>query len=257
MAQIHFLGTCSGTEPQPDRRHTSFVLEIENRVYIFDAGESCGYTAQIMGIDLLALDAVFISHPHMDHIGGLPHLLWTIKKLEALSKKPQQREIKLYLPNIDIWLGLEKLLFLKGRAIKGGLEFTPQRIKDGVIYNNNVVVKALHNLHFGRPEPDGSWQSFSFLITAAGKRIVYSGDFKTMHELAPLLTNIDLLLVETGHHSVEEVCGYLKTNAEVKQVVFVHHGRAILADAESELEKAKAIFGPQVLLAQDAMSITL
>ena len=36
---IRILGSCSGTEPMPERRHTSFTLERADALYWFDAGE--------------------------------------------------------------------------------------------------------------------------------------------------------------------------------------------------------------------------
>ncbi|MHC4715577.1 MAG: MBL fold metallo-hydrolase, partial [Planctomycetota bacterium] len=69
--ELTFLGTCSGTEPIEGYRHVSFTLATAGGVYFFDAGGSCAYTAHVMGIDLLAVRAVFISHTHLDHIGGL------------------------------------------------------------------------------------------------------------------------------------------------------------------------------------------
>ena len=62
--KITFLGTCSGTEPMPNRKHVSFVIEHAGAVYWFDAGEGCSYTAHLAGIDLLSTRAVFISHTH-------------------------------------------------------------------------------------------------------------------------------------------------------------------------------------------------
>ena len=50
----------------PNRRHTSFVIEHRGGVYWFDAGEGCAYTAHLLGVDLLAVQAIFISHVHMD-----------------------------------------------------------------------------------------------------------------------------------------------------------------------------------------------
>ena len=44
--KLIFLGTCAGTEPMPDRKHASFVLEVGATLYWFDAGEGCSYTAQ-------------------------------------------------------------------------------------------------------------------------------------------------------------------------------------------------------------------
>ena len=76
--KIHFLGTCAGTEPIPGRQHMSFVIESNGALYWFDAGEGCSRTAYLNGLDLMGVKAVFISHPHMDHTGGLANLIWTI-----------------------------------------------------------------------------------------------------------------------------------------------------------------------------------
>lgn len=258
--KLHFLGTCAGTEPQPNRRHSSFIVEFEEKLFWFDAGESCGYTAHMMGLDLLRTRAVFISHPHMDHLGGLPHLVWVIKKLESRSTHTFDQEIEVWLPCLEIWRGLEQLLFLKGRSLNEGIAFSPQRIVDGVIYRGDGFrVTALHNSHCGRPQTGGAWQSFSFLIEAGEKRLVYSGDFKRMDELDPLFAAgpVDLLLIETGHHTVEEICTYVVGQGKaVGTIGFTHHGRAVLSNPEAELAKARGIFGPKVFLAEDQMTMT-
>ena len=97
---LHVLGSCAGTEPMPGRHHTSVALEAGGRLYVLDAGEGCAYTAHLLGLDLMNLQAVFLSHTHMDHIGGLAHLLWTMRKLCVLSpensRRMQDREIPVF-----------------------------------------------------------------------------------------------------------------------------------------------------------------
>ena len=96
--KIHFLGTCSGTEPYPGRHHSSFVIEYDQRLYWFDAGEGCGHTAHVMGLNTLSTEAMFISHPHIDHTGGLPHLVWMLKKLESRTEEPISNQIDVFRP---------------------------------------------------------------------------------------------------------------------------------------------------------------
>ena len=114
-AKIHILGSCSGTEPFPGRHHTSLAIELPDSLFFLDAGETCSYTAHLMGLDLLKTRAVFISHCHMDHIGGLPNLLWTIRKLSVVKQKlPVSPVIHTYLPCLDSYEGMMALQI--GRA---------------------------------------------------------------------------------------------------------------------------------------------
>jgi ribonuclease Z len=259
--KITFLGTCAGTEPMPDRRHTSFVIERGGKVYWFDAGAGCSYTAHLLDIDLLTVRAVFISHTHMDHIGGLANLLWDIRKLDGRQSDPQRRmagkHLDLFIANLQVWQGI--MQFLQGTEGQFAVDFTlqAQPYADGVVFDEDgFKVTALHNQHMGVPAAGEAWMSHSFLVEADGKRVVFSGDIKDVSELAPLLVDCDLLLAETGHHKVEDICVYAREK-QVQRLGFLHHGRAILADPQGEAQKAHSIFGERVFLAEDGMHIDL
>lgn len=257
--KIHFFGTCAGTEPMAGRKHVSFAIEKDEHIYWFDAGEGCSYTAHLMGVDLLSIRSIFISHPHMDHVGGLGNLLWNIRKLDGLSgDRLEGEEIEVYMPNMDTWDGLMQLLRNTEGNFKCSFDIKASRITDGVIYKKDgFKVTALHNLHMSKTE-NGQWQSFSFLIEAEGKRIVYSGDIKSMKDIASLIDSCDLLLIETGHHKVEDICYYIKHNKKnVRNLGFIHHGRAILQKPDYELEKAKEILGGDVLITEDGTTIEM
>ena len=258
---LTFLGTCAGTEPMPDRKHTSFAIEYNGKVYWFDAGAGCSYTAHLLGIDLLSVRAIFISHTHMDHVGGLANLLWDIRKLNGREKDPARRisdrRIDLFIPDLQVWQGVRQLLHGTEGQFAIDFDLAATDYADGAIFGDgDFQVRALHNRHLGVPATGEAWKSYSFGIEIAGKRIVFSGDIKDVAELEPLLQDCDLLLVETGHHKVEDLCTYAREQP-VKRLGFLHHGRAILADPAGQERKARHIFGDDVFLAADGMRIDL
>lgn len=239
--KLTFLGTCSGTEPMPRRHHSSFVLEIGGVNYWFDAGENCSHAAYTSGIDLSRVRAVFISHMHIDHTGGLANLIFTIYKVFERTKKAHINDncYDVFVPDLDLFSAIRSVAeaYVPPHAI--GVRAVGREVKDGVVYEDtNVRVSALHNAHLGEDGTDG-WHSYSYLIEAEGKRIVFSGDVLAASELDPLIgEGCDLLIMETGHHAVEDVCRYAEEHS-VKRLLFTHHGREILHDPQAAEERLK------------------
>ena len=250
--KIYALGTCSGTEPMVNRHHTSFAFELNDRLYFFDAGENCSYTAHLMGLDLLKVSDVFISHPHMDHIGGLPNLLWTIFKMTYVTGNlPKYGDVNIHISDKEIFDSVKIILENTQRTYNSRVNTQFKQIEEGIIYKDeNITVSAVHNNHI---KYDGNrWMSYSFLINAEDKRILYSGDIKELDDIHPFLKDgCDILFIETGHNSSENLCKEIvEKGYDVKKVYFMHHGRAILYNCEEELEKCRKII-PSVEFCND------
>lgn len=257
MAKLIFLGTCSGTEPMPDMCHSAIVVETGGGYYWFDAGETCSRNAYLMGIDLLKVRSVFISHPHMDHVGGLANLMWNIRKLTTISDaRPIDSVVKCFLPNLKTWEGIMTILSETEENFTCDYELESHHISDGVVYEDrNIKVTAYHNHHLGEAE-DGNWQSFSFCIETGNKRIIYSGDIRDEYDLDSIIGNgCDILIVETGHHKVKNICSYATTK-NVGKLLFTHHGREIINNRE-EAECVLSQYPIDALICSDGLALEI
>ncbi len=253
--KIHFLGTCSGTEPMPDMHHCSLVLEIDGIYYWFDAGESCSHTAMTkMNIDLSRVRSVFISHPHIDHVGGLANLLYTFNKLVWRGFPHMDGKVNLFLPNETLFSTVIALAF--GSRAKYFLDMKPFTVKDGPVYEDeNIKVTAHHTTHLGEDGSSG-WHAFSYLIEAEGKRVLFSGDVGKFCDLdGQIGDGVDILIMETGHHKVSDVLDYAESR-NIGKLIFNHHGREIIGDRAAAQAKIDA-HSVNAVIATDCQTVEI
>ena len=256
--KLHFLGTCAGTEPIAGINHQSTALEINDTLYWFDAGACSSRTAHIMGLDLLKVKKVIISHTHMDHVGGLGNLFWDIRKMKWVKQQePKFDFIDLYIPEIATWNGFLEILNHSEGDFDNEMAVKASVVSDGVLFaDENMKVTALHNEHI-RIHPGDSWKSFSYLIEAEGKRIVYSGDIAAISELTPFIKDgCDALLIETGHHKYLDVCDYMN-GKKIKNLFFTHKGWSILSEPMNAIINAQNSFDGNVMICSDATTVIL
>ena len=225
----------------PGRHHTSFVIEINDRYYWFDAGENCSHAAYTSGIDVNRVRAVFISHMHIDHVGGLANLIFTIRKVSNRTRTLHinNNSYDIFVPDLEKFEPIK--LMGNGYRDRANVDICEHQVSDGLVFEDeNIRVCAIHNDHLRESGKNG-WHSYSYLIKAEGKRIVFSGDVHYPDELDPLIENgCDILIMETGHHAVRDVCEYARSRG-VKKLLFNHHGREILSDIAAAEEKAASM----------------
>lgn len=235
MLKFHFLGTCSGTEPKQNRHHSSIVLETNGLYYWFDAGENCSHKAYTSGIDVTRVRAVFISHMHIDHTGGLANLIFTIYKIATITKTPHinNNSYDVFVPDIEKFRAAHTLADAYRPASYTKVDIIEHEVHDGLIFEDeNIKVSAIHNTHL-RENGENGWHAYSYLIEADGKRVVFSGDVGCPEELDCFMQDApDLFIMETGHHAVARVCDYAKEK-KAKKLLFTHHGREILNDFDA------------------------
>lgn len=201
-ARVVLLGT--GTPiPDSQRSGPSVAVVANGQSYLFDAGPGVVrralQAAEANGIAALEptrLDRVFITHLHTDHTLGLPDLLftpWVVGRfgtLEVYGPKGiaamVQHLREAY--SADIAVRTEGLEHLPS----AGPPVNVHEIETaGSIYQDvNVSIQAVAVKH-------GSWpQAFGYVVQAADRRIVISGDTVATAAIAEACNGCDVLVHE-------------------------------------------------------------
>lgn len=250
--KITVLGSMGAIEALPDRHHTSILLETGGETFMLDAGECCARTMHLLGMDVRRIETIFISHPHIDHMGGLPYLMFIVKKMHEI-KGSEMRKVHIYASENAFIEGVKLMFHYKRGTEAGFMEY--HHVEDGVIYDTPLLrVEARHNEHMS-DEDEPPFRSFSYRLEAEGKTVVYSGDVKDLMELDGWF-DCDLLMIENGHHNAEHIYQRLmQMTVHPKRLLFVHNHRKIIADAEGFRNRAKAVYDGWVDMADDGMTI--
>lgn len=157
----------------------SLYIETENKKILFDMGQTGLFAknAEIMGIDLKAVDVAILSHGHYDHGGGLEKFLEINEKAPVYLNRNAFGE---HYNGTEKYIGLDKKLKDNSRLVFTGEVF---KIEEGLnLYSCNGNEKKFDLGSFGLTMvqngeflPDDFRHEQYLLIEEKGKKVLISG----------------------------------------------------------------------------------
>jgi len=283
------LGTKGGPVPNAERSQPANALVVSGKPWLVDCGDGAMERLAAAGFRPTDVDTVFLSHLHMDHVGGLQGLIglrWMMGAETPLTIYGPPGAaglvdglIRSLAPTAEIgkyeaMKGLDPAKMVKVVTIRGG---------DSVDVAG-VVVRAARNTHFddapGHPIENGS-QSLSYRFDDGGYAITYTGDTGPSDAVGRLAKGSDILVSEvidldqaaanydakdmpaarkaamlkhlrTQHLSPQEA-GRIAARAGVGELVFTHLSifGPTAKEAPRLIFEAHETFSGEVLVARD------
>ncbi len=195
------------------RYKSATLFEIAGRLYLLDCGSPAAASMRRREIPCRDLWAVFNTHMHLDHIGGLPDLLYAITRYPVAGQ------------HTDVYLAENRTAELYGFMHAMHLSEHPEylsfhTVTEGTIFRDGVLsVTAIPTDHIARPEGSAP-VTFAFLLEAEGKRILYSGDLRSDFADFPE-TEADVLVCEATHYRPERAAEVFRTK-KYERLIFNH-----------------------------------
>lgn len=255
------LGTAAGPIPDPVRSQPANVLVLGEKAYVVDAGDGTAGRLAQAGVSLHAIDAIFISHLHFDHTGGLAALLALRYQISA------RNTVTVYGPpgtqrTVAGLIDFMRPMAEAGTGMPGqttrptGSNINVVEIRDGsVIELEDITVRATRNTHMSFPQDSEAFerhQSLSLRFDLPGRSIAYTGDTGPSSAVEDLAQGADVLISEVmdvdraiarvkhldpdiaqpwlemvsthlrAHHVSPEQVGEMAARANVGKVVLTH-----------------------------------
>ncbi len=252
---ITVLGSSAGM-PQADRINAGYVLAVNGRLIQFDCGGGISMAFRRAGFDPLAVDKIFISHMHPDHVSDLPlyiQLLYLAGRQEAIDIHLPPEAVE---PTRDYF----RALYLLPEKLPFPVNFIPILANEKII-SELLSIQPIANSHLSGYAPfikefdlANRMQCFSFLIRVGDKSILYSSDLGSEDDIFPYLKNLNLLIVESTHIDVARVVSRAVDDGTGK-IVLTHIAEHY--DTGQAVMTAHKIGFPGLVIAHDGLKIAL
>jgi ribonuclease BN (tRNA processing enzyme) len=247
----------SGTSvPHPRRASSAHWLETKTGTLLLDASAACVHRMAQENLDWVNLDAIWISHFHLDHVGGLAPFLFGTK--HAPQTKNRRKPLTIYGGR-----GLKKLFRAFDEANDYKLLKQPFaiEIREVAPRSRFEILPNLQAQTFSTPH---TRESLALrLTTERGTSLVYTSDTGYTDSLAKFAEGVDLFMMECSFWRNKKI----ETHLELKDAMQLAHRAAprkvLLAHLYPEWDdvdiaaEAKKLWPGETIAATDGLRLSI
>jgi len=243
----------SGTSvPHPERAAAGFWLQTELGSLLLDCGADAAHRMAQENLDWPNLDAIWISHLHLDHCGGLASFLFGTK--HAPQTQGRRKPLRIFGCR-----GTKKLLPAIDEANRYDLLEQPFPLELQEISTDNEfeILPGLRARTFSTPHTN---ESLAIRLTdKAGVSLVYSSDTGYSEDLASFARGVDLLILECAFWRNKPTAKHLELAEAMRLAHLAEPRKLILTHLYPEWDgidlesKAKELWPGETVAAYDGL----
>lgn len=245
----------SGTSvPHPDRASSAHWVETSAGSVLLDIGADAAHRMAQEQLDWPNLDAIWVSHFHLDHLGGLPTFLFGSKW--APQTQSRTKPLRIFGP-----AGLERIM----RAINESNHYPlfdqpfPMQIIEVPPATRFDILPGVAADTFSTPHTD---ESLALRLTDQGsKTLVYTSDTGFSENLAAFANGVDLLLMECSFRRNKPVEKHLELADAMKLAQMCSPRKVVLAHLYPEWDgidletEARQLWAGETIAAVDGLRL--
>ena len=247
----------SGTSvPHPRRSSSAHWLEAGGGTLLLDISGPAVHRMAQEALDWPNLDAVWVSHFHLDHVGGLAPFLFGTKY--APQTRERRKPLTVYGPR-----GTEKLLrrFDEAGGYKLFEQPFPLELREVSPRAEFEVFPGVRAQAFSTPHTS---ESLAVRLTGAdGTSLVYTSDTGYAEALAAFARAADLFLMECSFFRSKPVETHLELEDAMRLARLAGPRRVVLAHLYPEWDgvdipaEARRLWDGEVVEAQDGLRLEI